>query len=354
MSLSAMLPPLPTVAEVQERLAVVFPESFPDRGILVGMMAARVVFVFLYGGFLEGGGRCLRPSFIYLFTHEQAGKVSEAERTEWALIAGRPGFRPPGTRWYADNSREPIRDDLLRNQFLRLGIAHRLAGVPTTASTPTWYLDAGFAALFDPTLGGASLLAAITAWQGRALDAGTLQRMALRAAGAQRHASDVLVEMPDGQRIRIAAGPSSLITQGLVEDFARIHLRNPVVLWLSASDEKAHPAYVSMAAQVGLRFDVNAELPDVILADLADPVQFLFCEVVATDGAVTHARKEALLAIVRASNVPEQHAVFVSAFEDRQSPALRKNFSALASDSLVWFRTEPNLLLTLATAKPSS
>lgn len=47
-------PDLLPLEQVAERLAQIFPESFPDRGSLIGVMAVRVVHVFLYGGFVEG------------------------------------------------------------------------------------------------------------------------------------------------------------------------------------------------------------------------------------------------------------------------------------------------------------
>src|SRR4051812_2411353 len=97
------LPPLLPVSEIQERLALIFPPSFPDRSLLVGIVAARVVFVFLYGGFIEGRGRFLRPSYVYLFTKPQADMTSEAARREWLQAVPSAGFRMPGVRWYADN-----------------------------------------------------------------------------------------------------------------------------------------------------------------------------------------------------------------------------------------------------------
>lgn len=348
---SAPLPALPTVAEVQDRLGQIFPEAFPDRAVLVGTMAARVVFVFLYGGFIDGTGRYLRPSFIYFFTGEQAAKASDAERQAWLAVASKPGFRPEGTRWYADNTREPIRDDLLRNALLARGFAHKLPGVATTASTPAWSLDPAFAALFDPALTDSALAAAIDQWQQRALDRATLQRMALRSSTSR--AGDVFIEMPDGSRIRISAGPSADIAKGVIEDFARLHMQNPLVVWLSASDEKAHPSFVALAAKVGLQFDLGAELPDVILADLVDPTRFIFCEIVATDGPVTEARKQALLAIVAASNVPADCVEFLTAFEDREAAPFRRSFSTLARNSLVWFRTEPDILVSIEGDEPA-
>lgn len=344
------LPPLISVEEIQSRLGIIFPDSFPDRSILVSTMAARVVFVFLYGGFIENSNRYLRPSHVYLFTKDQCEKDSIEDRIEWLKVCNRPGYRMPGDRWYADTSKEPIRDDLMRNQLLRLGIMQKLPGYATTASTPINYLSADFAALFDPSLDGDALEAVAGAWRARHLDQATQQRMALKAQGLQAKAGDLLIDMPDGTRIRISAGPSSQIAKGLIEEFATRHLQNPAVLWLSASDKKAFPQFVEISESVGLKIDVSSTLPDLILADMKEPIKFLFCEIVATDGAITDARKQELLAIVRESHVPENAVEFLTAFEDRGSSPFKKNFSQLAVNSLVWFRTEPDLLVILSTA----
>ena len=148
------LPALMRVDAVRERLAAIFPEAFPDRSILVGKMAAHVIFVFLYGGFLEGSSRLLRPSLVYFFTAEQARRTTPAERLAWLATALKPGYRPIGKRWYADTSRESIRDDLMRNRLLVMGILGRKEGVATTSSAPVYFLHTSFATLFDPALTG--------------------------------------------------------------------------------------------------------------------------------------------------------------------------------------------------------
>lgn len=255
------LPALPSVEEVKRRLELIFPETFPDRGILVGIMAARVIYVFIYGGFIEGQGRFLRPSHVYFFPEEQTNKITDSDRNHWLSVATRPGHRPEGKRWYADTSREPIRDDLMRNQLQRLGIMQKLFEYPVTSSSPINYLSSDFAALFNPMLNDDSLITAVHEWQIKHLNPSTLQRMALKAQGIQAREGDVLIEMPDGSRIRISGGPSSRIIKGLIEDFTSRHMENPAVLWLSASDKKAYPQFVELAAQVGLRFSLNAELP---------------------------------------------------------------------------------------------
>ena len=341
------LPPLLPVSEIKSRLNLLFPEEFPDRSILTGNAASRVLFVFLYGGFIEPEGRFLRPSFIYFFTDEQADQQGDEARLRWAGNALRPGFRPAGLRWYADNSRETIRDDLMRNQLVRLGVVGRRPGVPTTSSQPIYCLSITFATLFDPQLKDDQLAEAMAIWRKAHLSEASQSRMRLRAARLGADATDVLVNMPDGSRVRVSAGPSSLILKGIVEHFAPRYLDQPAVLWISASDKKIHPQFVEAAAVVGLKFQPNAELPDLILADLGDPVRFVFCEIVATDGAVTEARKADLLKIIRASNVPEARVEFLTAFEDREAGPFRKNFGALAGDGMAWFRTEPELLVRL-------
>lgn len=296
---------------------------------------------------MEGHGRYLRPSHIYFFTDAQSKKTTARDREAWLSHATVPGFRPTGTRWYADTSREQIRDDLMRSELLRMGIMQKRSGLATTSSTPINFLSADFSSLFDPRLSGSELIGSVDAWRKANLDQATLQRMELRARRIEAKEGEVFIDMPDGTRIRISAGLSSIIAKGLIEDFSIRHMEKCSVLWLSESDKKQHSIYKELAASVGLYFDLSAELPDMILAELGKSPRFLICEVVATDGAVTEDRKKALLTILGRSKIPRNCFQFLSAFEDREAGAFRKNFSKLALGTLVWFRTEPDLLVVL-------
>lgn len=337
--------------QVRARLEMIFPATFPDRTILIGIMAARVVFVFLYGGFIEGAKRFLRPSYVYFFTEEQAAQLSDQDRLNWVINANKQKFRPTGVQWYADTSREPIRDDLMRNQLMRLGIMRKNQpeGHATTSMTPISYLTADFAALFNPSMESTQLDVSIVKWRDANLDAATLSRMALLHQGVEAKEGDILVKMPDGTVIRISSGPSNEIIKDLIENFAPLRLKKPMVLWLSASDKKSYSQFVDRANSVGLQFDLNAVLPDLILGDLSDPIVFYFCEVVASDGAVTEMRKQEFLKLVETSKIPQESVLFLTAFEDRSARPFRKVFSQLATDSLVWFRTEPDTLLIIST-----
>lgn len=336
-----------SVDEVQRRLGVAFPEAFPDRAVLVGRMAARVVFVFLYGGFIEGAQRYLRPSVIYFFTAQQARKTSDEERRAWCDNAFKPKFRPAGDRWYADTSRESIRDDLIRNRLSRMGLVGRKPGVPTNSSKSTYFLRSAFARLFVPNLHGPALREAIRSWRSENLSPDALARMKLKAQGALAREGDVTVDLPDGSRMRLSAGPSATLVKALIESYAPRWLEQPAVLWVSASDEQTYPQFVKLASSVGLRFDPKELLPDLILADLGKELRFVFCEVVASDGPIDSGRKAALLAIASRSGVAADRVRFVSAYLDREAPALRKTFHRIAQDSDIWFTNEPDLLVRL-------
>jgi BsuBI/PstI restriction endonuclease domain len=191
---------------------------------------------------------------------------------------------------------------------------------------------------------------AIEAWRTTNLSSTSLKRMKLKAQGALSGEGDVLIDLPDKTRMRLSAGPSTTIVKALIEDYASRWLKQPAVLWISASDRKTQPQFVALAASVGLRFDATKLLPDLILADLDDPISFVFCEVVATDGPVDEARKTAFLELTRSCGIDDRNVRFVTAYLDREAPVLRKTFHRIATGSDLWFSSEPDLVVRLLIA----
>ena len=153
-------PPLPDRAEVLRRLQIIFPEGTPGRGYCTREMAASTVFAMLYIGAVEGRGRYLGPKHVYRMTDLQAAQVDPATRETYA-----DDCRAKGQRWYADNSREPIRDETLRDGLVRLGAVMARSDVPTTSGKPRYALTPSFAALFDPALTNEAFIHAAAAWQ---------------------------------------------------------------------------------------------------------------------------------------------------------------------------------------------
>lgn len=346
----AALPPIPSVDLVRARLDVIFPPSFPDRTILIGEMSARMVFVSLYGGFLEGTNTWFRPSTVIRFSPEQGAKTLDLDRAKWASLCQTPGFEAFGKPWYADNSREPLRDDLIRNRAMPIGIIIKRQGVPPTSPAPIYALANAFAALFDPVLTGSALGAAIDTWQSHHLDPMTLKRMKLLAGGVSAKTGQVTVTLPTtGKSLRLAAGDASTITKDVCEVMSVNSLSKPVIVHVSLSDQKTFPELKGEADAVGLKLDPSAELPDVVMVDIGQTkgMTVVFVEVVHSDGAITELRAKALLRIAQGAGIPPEDVIMVTAFEDRSAPAFKKRVSELARGSWVWFRSEPYLFMKL-------
>ncbi len=340
------LPPYITRAEVQRRLPLIFPEGSPNRLYCTREMAASTVFALLYIGAVEGTGRFLGPKHVYRMSDEQASLLEDDARLAFAQQALKPSFAPAGKPWYADTTREPIRDETLREGLVAVGAVVVREGVPTTSSKPRYALVPDFAALFDPGLTSGPFDAACVAWQQARLSAGALARVQLQRAGAAAGMQGVLVTFPSGETRRLVAGPSSIITKAVVEEFATAFLEQPAVIWLSESGNKVVARDDKLASQIGLGIRPDKDLPDIILADLGPSEPLLvFVEVVATDGPVTSRRQQALLEVAAAFH-PENVA-FVTAYRDREAPAFRKTFGQIAWRSFVWFASEPRQIVGL-------
>ena len=335
-----------TREEVHARLQVIFPDGAPNRAYLTRMLAASTVFVALYVDAIEGSGTYLGPKHVYRMTNEQAAQVDDASRAAYSAGVLRTGAHIEGRRWYQDNTREPIRDETLREGLVAIGAVTERTDLATTSSKPRYALKAGFAALFDPALAGEALQARIAAWQAEALNKGALARLAIVRRGAGVSTDQVLVTFPNGETRRMKPGPSSEITRAVVEVFAPTFLTDPAVVFLSESGNKVVARDDELARSIGLAIQADRNLPDTILVDLgpAHPL-LVFIEVVATDGPISQRRKEALEELVAEAGFPAEHVAFVTAYLDRSAGPFKKTVDSLAWGSYAWFAAEPERLV---------
>ena len=349
-----LLPPLPDIPEVQARLQAIFPEGSPRRNYCVREMAARTVFVMLYVGAIEGTDTWIGPKHVVRMGVSQAADRTNAARDAYAEAIERPGSTAPADRWFQDNTREPIRDETLRDGLVRAGAVVTRVGLATTSSKPRYALQAAFAGLFDPTMQGSVLEAAIAAWQNQYLSAGSLARVRLRGRAAAAAGSKVLVTLPNGETRQMEPGPSSIITKAVIEVFAQRFLGDPAVLWISESGNKVVQRDDVLASELGLNIESDRVLPDTILVDLApaDPL-IVFVEAVATDGPMTQARREALLVLLTAAGFKAGQGAFVTAFEDRDTSAFRKAVADLAWGSFAWCLSEPEHIIAFSESRPT-
>lgn len=103
----------------------------------------------LYIGAVEGTGVLLGPVHVYRMTDQQAADGSDDARHNYRSNLRKRNFTIPGKRWYADNTREPIRDETLREGLIAVGAVIEDKTVSTTAGAPRYALRNGLAALFS-------------------------------------------------------------------------------------------------------------------------------------------------------------------------------------------------------------
>lgn len=343
------LPPYIPFTEIHRRLQLIFPEGAPARQYCAREMAAKTVFTMLYVGAVEGADRHVSPKHVIKMGDLQAAKTSDAERLAYLVDVQKGGYVPldETTTWYADNTREPIRDETLRNGLIVVGAAFDRKDIPTSSPKPRYGLHADFAALFDPKLRDAALDAAVAAWQKKHLAQGAIATVALYRAGAVADGSGVNVHFPSGESRKMAAGQSSIIAKHVIEEFAPRFLVKPAVLWLSESGNKVVARDDVLAKKLKLQIDAARNLPDIILIDASQNFLIVFVEVVATDGPITSLRRDDLLAIAAAGGYGEESVVFVTAYLDRTHPAFKKTFSELAWNSFAWLASDPNHIVAL-------
>jgi hypothetical protein len=335
---------------IEEWLPRIFPEGTPARNYVTRQISAKTVFVMLYIGAVEGTNRWMRPDQVTKMTDAQAGKLAEPERLRWSLDSiAKKSSLDLSLRWYQPNTREPIRDETLRSGLIRLGAVVQRTDVPTTSSLPRYALARDFYELLlvlRENPGKAE--DEISAWQARHLDRSALSRVELLRRGTVRSGTDsrVTIRYPNGETRLVAPGPSSVISKAVIEEFIPRFLREPGVLLVSDSSEKIVSRDEQLARDLGLNLDAARTLPDIILVDLhANKTRLIFIEVVATDGAVTEARKEALTQFASAAGYSAEYLLFVTAFLDRTASSFRRLASEIAWDSYAWFTAEPEHLL---------
>lgn len=342
-----MLPPYVPRDLVAKRLPLIFPEGTPNRVYCTRELAASTVFTLLYIGAIEHSSVRLGPVHVYRMTDVQSESRSDEERLSYRANLRKKSFEVPGKRWYADNTREPIRDETLREGLVAIGAVMEDKDVPTTSGKPRYALKSDLAALFDPALQGSALETAILKWQEDHLNKGALARVSLMRLGAADK-EGVMVHFPNGETRMLAHGPSSLISRAVVEVFAPQFLEKPAVLWLSESSNKVAMQDLRMASSIGLDIEAQKNLPDLILVDLGPTHPLIvFIEVVATDGAITARRQEALFGLTDKGGFKRSQVAFVTAYSDRESAGFKKTITGLAWGSFAWFMSEPDKVFML-------
>ncbi len=348
------LPPLISWQEIHTRLPRIFPEGTPDRGYLVRDATARTIFTALYVGAIAGSDVWIAPRHVVRMGELQASQCDDTRREAYHAAMNSARAPSPLDRWYAENTREPLRDEVIRQGLVPVNAIVERTGLPTTSPLGRYALQADFAALFRPGLEGDALDAAAAEWRTRNLSAAARARTALVRASASTSSANIVVHCPGGSSIILPPGPSPTITKAVVEVFAPNFLANPRVAWVSDSASKTPFRDAPLETALGITLDAATLLPDVVLVDLDPPgrpgaVLLVFVEVVASDGAVTARRRRALLELIASASraYRPEDAAFVTAYLDRGGDAVRRTVTGLAWGSFAWFVSEPDKLVQM-------
>lgn len=351
------LPVIPSLGTILERLPLIFPEGTENRGYVIRDMAAKTIYVMFYAGAVDGLERWIRPSQVVNMGDSQAVLTDNESRESWIAMTFSKKKIQPSDAWYAENTREPIRDETIRSGLIPCNAVVERKGIATTSSKPRYCLNQSFAALFDEALDGEALVFAIHEWQEQHLNKAALSRIRLLKSGATIAADAVVVTFPNGEKRMLAPGPSSVIAKAVIEVFAPSFLKTPAVLWLSESGNKVVARDEGLAHALGLKIDASKALPDIILVDLGDDrtgadMLVVFVEVVATDGPISRERKITLTRLAIDAGFSEKHLAFLTAFKDRSATSFRKAIPELAWGSYAWFASEPEHLIDLKDGAP--
>ena len=345
------------VREIQDRLLEIFPDGTAQRAYLTREMAAKTVFTCLYANAVEGAERWIRPNQVCRMTDEQACLLDDDARESWYIDSGKGGYAPAiGSPWFADTTREPIRDETIRGGLIPVRAVIERKGLPTTSSKGRYALEADFATLFDSSLSKERFQALATKWRSEHLSKAALARQMLVASGAISAEDSVQVRFPNNETRSLSAGPSSVIAKAVIEQFAPRFLKNPHVLWLSESGNKVVARDEDLASRLGIVIDPSKALPDIILVDLGEDaggsdLLVLFTEVVATDGPINRHRKEALTHIASEAGFEGQHLAFLTALLDRSTSQFRKAIVEIAWGTYVWLVSEPDHIIEMRSGK---
>lgn len=345
------------------RLEMVFPvDAFP--GALRGQMAASAVAGLIWAGCVaptEDGELTpdlpyARPSTVLWMNEELFAITDEESRRRWYKVSKSTKKRTHElmaswdiglTQWYADTTREPVRDDIF-HAWSELGAMLEAPHIDKTSPAPRWILRRSFAQLFDPSLHGEELQQAVDAWIQTHMSASARLRASLANARARATLS-LPVRLPDGTLRDLAPGKSSEIIQGVIEGWARVRLEDPAVLAISEPGDKFHTADASIFAAAGISLDVSDLLPDILIVDLGTaPMDIWVVEVVATDGPIHERRKRKLMEWAVQQGLPPENLRYLTAFLSRNHGAAKRLMPSLAAGTHAWFLDEPELELSWA------
>lgn len=347
MSLEWLKSNVPDVTTIGERIKIIIPKELDPNGYILREIGAKTVFVMLFS-FCVNKENWIRPATITCMNDEISRITDETLRLKWLnTFQGRKAPKAIPGRWYMPNTREPIRDETIR-EMVRLGCVIEKTGLATTSPIPRYSLQNDFANLFDPSLTDEKFTIAANDWRQKYLSQSALARIALSKKMVTQNNAGVLVTLPNGETRRLSPGPSSELIKAVLEKFSKKFLKNPAAILISESAKKIIMKDEDLCNSIGLNIDVSTVLPDIILMELGSSLPLLlFIECVATDGPISERRKKELENIAVNARYNINDCVYITVFKDRTDQVSRRLNPSIAWGTFIWYATEPDSIIYL-------
>jgi BsuBI/PstI restriction endonuclease len=341
-------------AECEQRLRLIFPRLAFDHAHANPLGGAAIATMLYVDAVVPDEGPTddavwVRPSTCLWMQDDVLVHDEPQERVAWRTAALRTkkhlvelleSWGLEHHPWYADTTREPLRDETFP-AWLEHGATRDRPGEAKNSPRPIWALTARFADLFNPALVGDALVNETEAWRESHMKPGALMRIqALQERERKAHA--VLINLPDGQTRSLEPGEASRILKGVLESWAPVRLFDPVVLSISQPGDKVYVGDVATLTRLGITINASELLPDAVIVDIgSSPPQFWIVEAVASDGPITEDRRNQLIRWAEDHHIPREECRFLSAFISRHNHAARRRLKDLAVDTYAWYADEP-------------
>jgi hypothetical protein len=234
---------------------------------------------------------------------------------------------------YAPNTRETIRDEAVKF-FVEEGLLLRNPDHPTrpTNSGKTVYQ-------VEPSAVSLLRRFGTDQWTS-ALDAYLASRESLKHEISRRRTlARVPVTLPDGSQVALSPGGQNPLMKAIIEHFCPAFAPGGAVLYIGDAENKFVHLEGAALAELGVRLDAAAKIPDVIVHHRTKN-WLLLIEAVTSAGPVDGKRRKELKELFSGSNAG---LVFVTAFQNRRT--MQTFISQIAWESEVWIAEDPDHMI---------
>jgi hypothetical protein len=236
---------------------------------------------------------------------------------------------------YAPNTRETIRDEAVK-YFVESGLVLRNPDNlkrPTTSAKTVYQIEPTALQLFRAWGTGD--------WPVRLKAYLKLRSGIRKEINRGREMARVPVHLPDGEVVRLSPGGQNPLIKTIVEEFCSRYIQGPVVIYIGDTEDKFKYLHADYLADLGVKIDSAAKMPDVVVHDTVRN-WLLLIEAVTSAGWVDGKRRKELKDLFQQSTAG---LVFVTAFETRQ--AMQSHITKISWETEVWIAEDAEHLIHL-------